>query len=84
MYPKEYYEAIKLCLPWTSDFNEKKSEPYDMELRDLVFKADEINLSESDRELVKTLKYFRNQLAHNHALLYEEICWILIGRQEIM
>ena len=69
----KYFDSICLCLPWTNDYCEEKNEPYDMELRDLVFKSGEIKVTESDRELIKTLRDARNQLAHNHVLSYEVI-----------
>lgn len=68
-----YYEAIRLCLPWKNDYNEDKIEPYDMELRDLIFKFGAIGVSEADRNTIKILRDARNQLAHNHALTYEDI-----------
>ncbi len=72
-----YYEPIKQCLPWKNDFNEEKNEPYDMELRDLIFKFSTIGVSEIDRNTIKLLRDARNQLAHNHMLTYEEIMGLL-------
>lgn len=69
----KYYEAIRLCLPWKNDYNEDKIEPYDMELRDLIFKFGAIGVSEADINTIKILRDARNQLAHNHVLLYEEV-----------
>lgn len=70
---EKYYDAISQCLPWVNDYSEHRDEPYDMELRDLIYKFNEIKVTESDRELIKRLRDARNQLAHNHVLPYEEV-----------
>ena len=72
----KYYSSIIVCLPWTNDYSEVKNEPYDMELRDLVFKSADINATEDDKIMIKELKDARNQLAHNRVLSYDEICKI--------
>lgn len=69
----KYYSAISVCLPWTNDYSEVKNEPYDMELRDLVFKSADIKITEDDRIIIKELRDARNQLAHNRVLSYGEI-----------
>ena len=70
---EKYLEKIEKTLPWKNDYGEKRDDPYDFELRDIVFKFDEIGVSHEDRELVKVLKDIRNSLAHNRTLSYKEI-----------
>lgn len=70
---KKYYDGISRCLPWTNDYNEYKSAPFDMELRDIVFKASEIGMSPEDKLISVTMRDIRNQLAHNHLLTSAEI-----------
>lgn len=59
-----------------------KSAPFDMELRDLVFKSDEFGLSKEDKITAVALRDVRNQLAHSHLLTYGEIC-VLIDQIKI-
>ena len=69
----KYYTSIGYILPWKNDYGESKNEPYDLELRDLIFKSREIGICEADKKLLMFLRNVRNQLAHNHTICYDDI-----------
>lgn len=69
----KYYPNIDCLLPWVNDFGNIKNEPYDMEIRDLMYKANEVGISDSDKKLISFLREARNQIAHNHPLTYDQI-----------
>lgn len=70
---EKYSSSISRVLPWQNDYGEGKIVPYDMELRDLIFKAKEIGICEEDKKILDDLKEIRNKLAHNHTIYYDEI-----------
>ena len=74
---KKYYAAIQAFLPWKNDYGEEKKEPYDMELRDLLYKGKEINMENTDKELVTRLRDIRNDLAHNHILSFFDVDFLI-------
>lgn len=74
---EKYYSAITALLPWENDYKEKKIEPYDMELRDLLYKAREMDMESPDKELVIRLRDIRNDLAHNHILSSADVNFLI-------
>ena len=74
---RKYYDRIKRILPWTTDHNEERTEPYDMELRDIIYKFSQIGVSEPDRHTVNCFRDARNQIAHNHVLPFRDLLPLL-------
>lgn len=73
----KYYNNILSVLPWRNDYGENRTEPFEMELRDLLFKASVIKISFEDKKAIEEIKQKRNRLAHNHVLSYEDILYFI-------
>ncbi|MBR2868414.1 MAG: hypothetical protein IKB88_05035 [Clostridia bacterium] len=73
---EKLYFDIKRLLPWKDDYGNIKKDPYELEIRDILYLSQRIGLSYEKKLCFDTLKDIRNSLAHNKILEKEQIEYV--------